>query len=377
MAVDTNMPPTAPTIRDFDYPDFYRAMVERERLQVAKHEMKWTEQHGGADAKVDVLLNFGCNARQTPHLMREAVAVFETLGVSFAAVAGQQFCCGKPYSNNGLKDAAKGVVDASVRRMATYHPDRAIQWCSACEMQFQDVVIPEIGIHFQSDGLAAFLIEKLDSLGDRVLWKKSVDTRVVVHGHLGEHRVRDGHPPIAMDLLTRIPGVAVVGFAKTQALNLCDNAGPKIAKIGTEEYLAAQKELEGYLVEAGADTIVTLYHGCTRELGKFASDRLRVRHYISLVAEALGVSKPDRFSQYWRTGDVEQVLELSRPNWESWDIDEAEARRLVHRYFVPSYISAADCPCNGECTRTGASFLTAHKIDRTQALPMVAQKDLV
>ncbi len=93
MAVDTNMPPTAPTIRDFDYPDFYRAMVEREHLQVAKHEVKWTEQHGGADAKVDVLLNFGCNARQTPHLMREAVSVFETLGVSFAARSSA--CCGR------------------------------------------------------------------------------------------------------------------------------------------------------------------------------------------------------------------------------------------------------------------------------------------
>ena len=377
MAVDTNMPPTAPTIRDFDYPDFYRAMVEREHLQVAKHEVKWTEQHGGADAKVDVLLNFGCNARQTPHLMREAVSVFETLGVSFAAVAGQQFCCGKPYSNNGLKDAAKGVVDASVRRMATYHPERAIQWCSACEMQFQDVVIPEIGIHFQSDGLAAFLIEKLDSLGADAPWKKTLSTKVVVHGHLGEHRVRDGHPPIAMDLLTRVPGVEVIGFAKTQALNLCDNAGPKIAKINTDEYRAAQRELEGYLDESGADTIVTLYHGCTRELGKFANDRIRVRHYISLVAEALGVSKPDRFSEYWRLGEVEKVLEASRPNWESWGIDEKEARRLVHRYFIPSYTPAPDCPCNGECTRTGASFLTAHKIDRMQQLPMVQQKDLV
>ena len=377
MAVDTNMPPTAPTIRDFDYPDFYRAMVERERLQVARDEVKWTEQHGGDDAKVDVLLNFGCNARQTPHLMREAVAVFETLGIDFAAVAGQQFCCGKPYSNNGLKDAAKGVVDASVRRMATYHPDRAIQWCSACEMQFQDVVIPEIGIRFQSDGLAAFLIEKLDSLGARAPWKKRLANKVVVHGHLGEHRVRDGHPPIAMELLARIPGVEVIGFAKTQALNLCDNAGPKIAKIGTAEYRAAQTELEGYLDEAGADTIVTLYHGCTRELGKFANDRVRVRHYISLVAEALGVSMPDRFSQYWRLADVDKVLEASRPNWESWGIDETEARRLVHRYFIPSYVPAPDCPCNGECTRTGASFLTAHKIDRMQALPMVAQKDLV
>ena len=377
MAVDTNMPPTAPTIRDFDYPDFYRAMVEREHLQVARSEVKWTEQHGDPGKKIDVLLNFGCNARQTPHLMREAVAVFETLGVDFAAVAGQQFCCGKPYSNNGLKDAARGVVEASVKRMASYQPERAIQWCSACEMQFHDVVLPEVGIEFQSDGLAAFLIEKIDTLGDAMPWKKDVPIKAVVHGHLGEHIVRDGHPPLAMDLLRRVPGVEVIGFAKTQALNLCDNAGPRIAKIGTDEYHAAQRELEGYLDEANADTIVTLYHGCTRELGKFANDRIRVRHYISVVAEALGVSMPDRFSEYWRLGDVDRVLERSRPNWESWGIDETEARRLVHRYFIPSYIDAPDCPCNGECTRTGASFLSAHKIDRTQALPMVAAKDLV
>src|SRR5207247_5803690 len=110
----------------------------------------------------------------------------------------------------------------------------------------------------------------------------------------------DGHPPIAMEFLRRIPGVEVIGFAKTQALNLCDNAGPKIAKIGTAEHHAAQRELEGYLDESGADTIVTLYHGCTRELGKFAHDRVRVRHYISLVAEPLGVSQPDRSSEHRR-----------------------------------------------------------------------------
>ena len=378
MAVDTNMPPTAPTIRDFDYPDFYRAMVEREHLQVAKDEVKWTEQHGDPGKKIDVLLNFGCNARQTPHLMREAVAVFETLGVDYAAVAGQQFCCGKPYSGNGLKDAARGVVEASVRRMASYQPERAIQWCSACEMQFQDVVIPDIGIRFQSDGFAAYLIEKLDELGDNVPWKKEVKVRAVVHGHLGEHRVRDGHPPIAMELLGRIPGVEVVSYAKTDALNFCDNNGLKIAKITSEEYRAAQAALEGYLVEANADTIVTLYHSCTRELTKFISPKLSIRHYISILSEALGVAKPDRFSEYWRLGDVEKVLAASRPNWESWGINEAEARRLVHRYFVPSYAAEApDCPCNGECTRTGASFLSAHKIDRSKGDHFIKPADLV
>jgi len=140
--------------------------------------------------------------------------------------------------------------------MASYQPERAIQWCSACEMQFHDVVLPEVGIEFQSDGLAAFLIEKIDTLGDAMPWRKDVPIKAVVHGHLGEHIVRDGHPPLAMDLLRRVPGVEVIGFAKTQALNLCDNAGPRIAKIGTDEYHAAQRELECRLrgsVDVGVD----------------------------------------------------------------------------------------------------------------------------
>ncbi len=361
---DVNMPATAPSKTDFAYPAFYRTMIEREQLQVSREESSWVERHAEPDRAVDVLLNFGCNVRQTPHLMREAVAVFEALGVDFAAVAGQQFCCGKPYSNNGLQDAARTVVEASVRRMASYRPRTAIQWCSACEMQFADVVEPEVGIEFRSTGLAAFLIERLDALGDRVPWQADITSRVLVHGHFGEHRVRDAHPPIAMALLSQIPGVEVVGPADTPTLALCDNAGPKLATIGTAEYIEAQASLETYVLDAGADTIGTLYHGCTRELGKFASDRLHVRHYISIVARALGVSKPDRFSQLWRLGEPAKVVEASRPQWESWGIDEDEAYRLAHKYFVPSYaVNAPQCPCNGDCTATGARFLTAYRIE--------------
>lgn len=373
---DEPMPPTAPSTTDFAYPDFYRTMIERERLQLRRSEATWAERHVEPGRPVDVLLNFGCNVRQTPHLMREAVAVLDALDVDYAAVAGQQYCCGKPYSNNGLHDDARRVVEASVRRMDSYRPTRAIQWCSACEMQFADVVVPNVGISFQSDGLAAFLIDRLEELGDRVPWRTDVASRVLVHGHFGEHRVRDQHPALAMQLLEIIPGVEVLGIAEDPTLARCDNAGPSFANLDSQEYRAAQTELEGYVEKAGADTLVTLYHGCTRELGKFASDRLSVRHYISVLAEALGVSKPDRFSELWRLGEPSQVVEASRSCWESWGISEEEALRLAHKYFVPSYaVNVPDCACNGECTRTGAQFLSAHPIDATEDL--ISPADLI
>jgi hypothetical protein len=226
-------------------------------------------------------------------------------------------------------------------------------------------VVPQVGIEFVSESVAGFLAERLDELGAAVPWQTEVRAKAVVHGHFGEHAVRDSHPPIAMELLDRIPGIEVVGLADAEALNVCDNAGPKIASITSDEYRATQAALEHDLAEAGADTLVTLYHGCTRELGKFASNRLAVRHYISMLAEALGVGKPDRFSEYWRLGDAEKVVEASRANWESWGINEEEALRLAHKYFIPSYAeNVPDCPCHGECTRTGAAWLVPHKVVR-------------
>jgi Fe-S oxidoreductase len=362
-SMESDMPLGTPKVTDFTFPDVYRAQADRERMQVAREEMTWSETGTIPDEPVDVLLNFGCNVRQTPHLQREAVAVFDALGVKFAAVAGKRFCCGKPFSGTGLHDVAKDVVSASVERMVRFQPKRTVQWCSACEMQFKDLVQPKIGIPFGSDGIAEFLVERIDELGDKVPWKKEVKARAIVHGHLGEHAVRDAHPPIVMQLLNRIPGVESLGLATTPALDWCDNVGVKMSTMGTEEYLAAQSGIRDHLTETGADVLVTLYHSCTRELVKFAADDLSIRHYISILAEALGVSMPDRFSEYWRLGDARKVMEASRPNWQSWGISEAEALELAHKYFIPSYaVGAPDCPCNGACSRTGAAWLSVSPV---------------
>jgi Fe-S oxidoreductase len=362
--VSSTVGSSEPKVSDITFTDFYRAMVEREHMQVTREEAVWSEGDVAAERPVPVLLNFGCNVRQTPHLQREAVAVLEVLGVDFAAIAGQKTCCGKVYGGFGFTEMADRVIQTSIQRMAAYQPERTIQWCSACEMQFSDVA--GATENFTSEPLAGFLVERIDELGDGVPWQHPVDVKVLVHGHLGEHPVRDRHPALAMELLSRIPGVTPVGLAETDALDLCDNHGVEIATIGTDAYQTAQRRLEGFIEESGADMLVTLYHGCTRELGKFASDRLVIKHYISILAEALGLSAPDRFSEYWRLGDPVKVMEASRANWSSWGISEHEALQLAHKYFVPSYgDDIPQCPCNGECTATGAAWLEPHERGET------------
>src|SRR3954464_5268995 len=102
---------TTPRLTDFTIPEFYRAMVDREHMQVSRAEAKWSEAGEVPEQSVDILLNFGCNVRQTPHLQREAVAVLEVLGVDFAAIAGQKTCCGKVYKGLGFPEMAGQVIN--------------------------------------------------------------------------------------------------------------------------------------------------------------------------------------------------------------------------------------------------------------------------
>jgi hypothetical protein len=90
----------------------------------------------------------------------------------------------------------------------------------------QDVVVPEVGTEFKSNGLARFLIERIDELGQDVPWRQGVPIRAAIHGHLGEHPVRDAHPSLVMQLLERVPGVDLVGYADTPALAF----GPQVLR---------------------------------------------------------------------------------------------------------------------------------------------------
>jgi hypothetical protein len=76
----------------------------------------------------------------------------------------------------------------------------------------------------------------------------------------------------------------------------------------------------------GAEAILTHHHKCHREWSKFSSPELPVIHYHDLLLEALGKRVPDRFRHLWQLAE-EEILAETRPSWESWGIEEAEARR--------------------------------------------------
>lgn len=342
----------------FDYKEFFSSYTDREKLQVSRHELSWIERYTKPDRPAKVLLNLACGAQGTPHLMLTMVAVCEALGVDFVAVAGRQFCCGRIYQRNGREESGDRMARSAIQRFASWEPETAVQLCGSChdEFTYQVARLEEDAgdACFHVTYVNDFLLQELERLADDVPWRRATKHRVLLHT-IGEGLAGPRVLPV-LEILDRIPGVEVVGEILPPSLG--DPAvteypgGPSILNdVSPPQYRRIQAELQAQADEVDADAIVTYHHMPQREWSKFASDRLPVVNYLSLLADALGVCVPDRFQMLWRLGDPEKVLDRSRPQWESWGIDEQEARGLVRKYFMPKYAPAVPhCPCEGHCT---------------------------
>jgi hypothetical protein len=337
----------------FDARGFYDAMRESKSLLVRREDLRWIETFAEPDRPVEALLAFGCAVQHTPHLMLEATAVFDVLGIDYVAVTGRQFCCGRPFQRLGGSDEAADRISAkSYERFVRYQPQTTVQWCGACTIQYQDVISKQTDAPFDVVHVTRYVAERLRELGDAVPFKYEVPTRFAIHAH-------DGHPQQRTDLsyileiLEMIPGVDYAGAIQPpSAGSPCDLTGPTAVSVlntlDSTQYRLAVAELEGQARALRADTVVTAYHKCQMEWSKFSSRRLGVREWMSVLAEALGVGYADRFTTYWHLGDPAEIVERARPEWQSWGLTEQEALEAATRHFVPRY--AADvhhCDCGG------------------------------
>jgi len=371
----------------FDFSTFFNDMTESERLQVSKDELSWLQAYSKPDGQAEVVLNLSCGVQTTPHLMVTQVALFRALGVDFVATAGRQFCCGRIYQRCGKGDLGDRMAASAINRFASWQPTTNVQCCGSCLIEFDYHVarMREQGNDpFDVVHITRYLLDRLTELGDAVPWKRSIPRRVLLHAEGAEvHPTKVEARDAVIETLALIPGVEYVGLVANPSLGSpCATRSPGapsiLNDITPEQYRLVQDELWAQAQAAGADAIVTHHHLCHREWSKFGSGRLPIIHYQSLMAEALGLSIPDRFQTLWRLGDPDKILEQTRPHWSSWGIAEDEARALVVKHFVPAYAEAVQrCPCEGNCveavTGVGAACETswATTLNGDQQIPVL------
>lgn len=355
----------------FDFSGFFAEMTEAAKLQMSKDEVRWLQVHPKSERAADVVLNLSCGAQHTPHIMLTQVALFEALGVDFAAVAGTQYCCGRMFQRFGKADRGDRMAARAIERFASWRPTVNVQCCGSCFIEFDyHVTAMEEATGrapFEVVHIIDFLLATLRRLGDRVPWRRDpAPRRVLLHAEGAEvHPSKAAQRTAVIETLKLIPNIEYAGLVESPSLGSpCATrypGGPSVLNdLSSADYLRVRSELAAQARLAGADMIVTHHHMCHREWCKFGSERLPIVHYQSILAAALGIDISDRFQFLWRLGRPELVLEETRPYWESWGIAEATAREMVRRHFVPAYAAAVQrCPCEGNCVEAIAGARTA------------------
>jgi Fe-S oxidoreductase len=344
--------------KTFDFRNFFQYMEDTSHLLLSKDELNWMDVDVDADRHVDTFVNMSCGTQLAPHLTLETVDVLKALGVDFVAASGRQWCCGKIYRSRERVQAGEKMSHASIDRFKDWGTSCVVHGCPSCQIVYSDYMTrnPEAGAGLTNKHFSWFLEECLDRLGDRVPWQKEVSARVLVENHGDElSPVHRAATDAAYRILQKVPGVEVIGMLKPPSLGMaCATlrpGGPGLYnRISEEARKLLQAELYAQAEAAGGvDTIASTDKFCHREWCKFATERVGVRHYLSIVAEALGCAHPDRFQAMWKLGDPDAVFEQTRPYWSSWGLSEETGRRLAFRHFDPAHSAfVVECACGGD-----------------------------
>ena len=290
-----------------------------------------TAVHGGKKEKADAVFYFGCNILQTPHLLLSCMDVFDRMGLDYEVAGGVGHCCGINHIRRGELEAGAAMGAKSLGRFRAYSPERVITFCPTCQMQYTEYMPLYAAAELRlaggpgADGagkplpfvhITRYLAENLDRL--RSLFVRPVGKRAAVHLHGG----LDGVERNLMAVLRAVPGLEIAEIdQRADHAYQCPTLAIPEAKQAMREKLFASAR------EAGADTLITVYHGCHRELCGAEKDQpFRVENFMSVLGEAMGFAYPDRTKTFKLYEDMDRVLAEAGDLLRAHGIDPGAAR---------------------------------------------------
>ncbi|HEU5473328.1 MAG TPA: helix-turn-helix transcriptional regulator [Actinophytocola sp.] len=349
----------------------FRNWADHGRMLMSRDELTWFDRRPRSAPGADVYVNMSCSVQVTPHLLLDTVSVLDALGVRFVAAAGPAAaCCGKPFGSIGRPAVAERLRLTRLERSLGWGATVHVNWCTAC----QQTTTAAAARRLMTDGVRhpvrevqviTFLEERVRELGDAMPWRKRVRRRVLAESHSWSPVHLQAQTAMAR-LLAMVPGVEVVdlydGFSEdspcTASAREPGSPQPEWTRRPqtAESIRAHRSRLADYATSRGADTVSCVHQSCHQKWSRYASDRLAVRHAVSILAEALDCAHPDRYQDAVRLGNPQQFLERSRPVWQSWGLSEERATELAAAICDPRFADTGP-QCCGRSTCAASSSL--------------------
>jgi Fe-S oxidoreductase len=248
---------------------------------------------------------FGCNMLRHAEMIRLSIMLLERTGYDVSAAGGPAYCCGTSHDHqpHGASNMAGRTVSRFNEAATKDGRGIVVTWCPSCHMHMSDIMAPGNTVAFDITHISELLVASIDLLAP--LLTVPVQRRVLLHRHLGFST----HVPIndhVTGVLSRIPGLELIegpAHPGHMCSGLATVPGALKAVIG-KTWSAA--------IANRADTVCTIFHPCHREIAALdGRGNIRVRNWVQLVAEAMGIEASDAYVG-WRNGGAPDIAAIER-----------------------------------------------------------------
>ncbi len=260
----------------------------------------------------EIVFYFGCNILRTPDIALTVLDILDRLQVDYEVLGGTGNCCGITFMRAGQPTTAHGQASQTMHNMAAFTPQEVLTWCPSCNVHMQDFVIEPETPEFPMRHVTGFLTERLSALTP--LFTHPVNKRVALHEHHGV----DGVVEDVRRLLQAIPGLELVSIPQLH------DHGHQCS--GFRNAPAAKENVHRIVLDqaaaAGVDVLAGIYHSCHRELAAAERDYpFAVQNFISLIGEAMGITRQDLYKRMLIYRDLERILVEAAPYIQANHVD--------------------------------------------------------
>lgn len=286
---------------------------------------------------VEVVVHMGCHSVKTPVIIESTMDIVEELGYTAVALGGYNNCCGIEDMKRGNIDTAEALDSNRFRNIEAFDPDFAIAECSSCHAVTETASMGYRTPGFEFPFMIEFLNDRLEAFKEKIQVTDPVT--VTFHDHY-DYRgwMPDEQSDYVRELFSSLPGVEVVEMEHTKGnrlpceLAITDDQHP-YDNINDQIYCEAEA--------AGADVLISIWHGCHRcLLAKEQDHSVTTKNYATFLAERLGLEYRDKNREYTeaaRSGDIDCIVEDARPIFEQNSLTEPEARQIIETRYPQTY----------------------------------------
>ena len=251
----------------------------------------------------------GCNVYFQPEKILTALDVLACISEDIAFVPGLDFCCGNAQIYAGAIEKASATSTALLGTLCQYEPEEVILWCPTCHSRFAVTLSQSEALPFRVRSFAQFVAEHIECLSFQ---KRVPSTRITLHEACKSAFLNvDLTGP--RRILQQIPGIELREMPRHGMGTSCCGSGA--IDCVPESFEKVRDERLEEASQTAADMLVDVCHYCHEVFSREAHCYpYSVVNYVTLLGEAMGVIREDRFQKYIQWGDVELIWQEVKPS---------------------------------------------------------------